>query len=94
MVYPGREHLFGLKSVIYKTPYKNQPEDTDIEGFRLLSHETLSYTLKLDTEGDIRALFMMTPYAYRTSREDRERVLSLSSVTTEVEFIIDVYEKL
>ena len=37
---------------------------------------------------------MMTPYAYRTSREDRERVLSLSSVTTEVEFIIDVYEKL
>ena len=94
MVYPGREHLFGLKSVIYRTPYKNQPEDKDIEGFRLLSHETLSYTLKLDTEGDIRALFMMTPYAYRTSREDRERVLSLSSVTTEVEFIIDVYEKL
>ena len=94
MVYPGREHLFGLKSVIYKTPYKNEPEDVGLDGFKLLSHETLSYTLKLNTEGDIRALFMMTPYAYRTSREDRERVLSLSEVTTEVEFVIDVYEKI
>lgn len=94
MVYPGREHLFGLKSVIYKTPYKNEPEEAQLDGFKLLSHETLSYTLKLNTEGDIRALFMMTPYAYRTSREDRERVLSLSEVTTEVEFVIDVYEKI
>ncbi len=94
MVYPGREHLFGLKSVIYKTPYKNEPEEVGLDGFKLLSHETLSYTVKLNTEGDIRALFMMTPYAYRTSREDRERVLSLSEVTTEVEFVIDVYEKI
>lgn len=94
MVYPGREHLFGLKSLIYRKPYKNEPEDTSIDGFKLISHETISYTLKLDTEGDVRALFMMTPYAYRTSREDRERVLSLSEVTTEVEFIIDVYEKI
>ena len=94
MVYPGREHLFGLKSVIYKTPYKNEPEEVGLDGFKLLSHETLSYTLKLNTEGDIRALFMMTPYAYRTSHEDRERVLSLSEVTTEVEFVIDVYEKI
>ena len=94
MVYPGREHLYGLKSVIYKTPYKNEPEDVGLDGFKLLSHETLSYDLKLDTNGDVRALFMMTPYAYRTSREDRERVLSLSEVTTEVEFVIDVYEKI
>lgn len=94
MVYPGREHLFGLKSVIYKTPYKNEPEEMGLDGFELLSHETLSYTLKLDTEGDVRALFMMTPYAYRTPREDRERVLSLSEVATDVEFVIDVYKKL
>lgn len=94
MVYPGREHLFGLKSVIYKTPYKNEPQDTELTGFRLVSHEGLSYALKLDTSEDIRSLFMMTPYAYRTSKEDRERVLSLSEVTTDVEFVIDVYEKL
>lgn len=94
MVYPGREHLFGLKSIIYKTPYKNEPQDTAIDGFRLISHGLLTYEIKLDTKDDIRSLFMMTPYAYRTSREDRERVLSLSEVFTEVEFVIDVYEKI
>ena len=48
----------------------------------------------MDTPEAIRSLFMMTPYAYRTSSEDRERVLSLSEVSTEVEFMIDVYEKI
>ncbi len=94
MAYPGVDHLYGLKSVIYKVPYKNQPEESAIEGFNLLSHETVKYTLKLNTAEDISALFMMTPYAYRTSREDRERVLSLSEVTTDVEFVIDAYEKI
>lgn len=94
MVYPGRDHLFGLKSLIYKTPYKNEPQDTTLDGFKLLSHDTLSYVIRLDNGDAIRSLFMMTPYAYRTSREDRERVLSLSEVSTEVEFIIDVYEKI
>ena len=94
MVYPWVEHLFGLKALIYKTPYKNEPEDTSIEGFRLVSHEILRYEIKLDTPEDIRSLFMMTPYAYRTSKGDRERVLSLAEVTTEVEFALDVYEKI
>ena len=94
MAYPGADHLFGLKSVIYKTPYKNEHEDTVLDGFKLLSHDTLAYRIKLATKEDIHALFMMTPYAYRTSREDRERVLSLNEISTEVEFIIDVYEKI
>ena len=94
MVYPGSDHLFGLKSIIYKTPYKNQPQDTDIDGFKHLLHERLSYRISMDTPEAIRSLFMMTPYAYRTSSEDRERVLSLSEVSTEVEFMIDVYEKI
>ena len=94
MVYPGPMHLFGLKSLIYKTPYKNEPGETALDGFRLSSHEVLSYSITLDTAEDVRSLFMMTPYAYRTPKEDKERVLSLSSVTTEIEFIIDVYEKI
>ena len=94
MVYPGPMHLYGLKSLIYKTPYKNEPAEAVLDGFTLFSHETLSYEIDLDTPEDIRALFMMTPYAYRTSKEDRERVLALASVKTEIEFIIDVYEKI
>ena len=94
MVYPGTDHLFGLKSVIYKTPYKNEPEEPVLDGFVLSSHEVLRYDISLDTREDVSSLFMMTPYAYRTPKEDRERVLSLESVRTEVEFVIDVFEKL
>lgn len=93
MVYPGENHLFGLKSVIYKTPYKNEHTDTAIDGLTLLSYEELRYDIRLDTAEDVRALFMMTPYAYRTGREDRERVLALSSLVTEAEFCIAVYKK-
>ena len=94
MAYPGVEHLFGLKSAIYKTPYKNEPQDTAIEDFAILSHEELRYSIDLPDTESVRALFMMTPYAYRTGREDRERVLALSSITTDVDFHITVYEKL
>ena len=94
MAYPGPDHLYGLKSLIYKTPYKNVPEATEIDGFRLTSHETLRYEITLDTPEAVASLFMMTPYAYRTPKEDKERVLSLPGVTTEIEFIIDVYEKI
>ena len=94
MAIPGENHLFGLKSATYKTPYKNEVQDSYIEGFELVRTERISYTLTLDSSEKIRSLFMMTPYAYRTRSEDRERVLSLESLVTEVEFVVFVYKKL
>jgi 23S rRNA (guanine745-N1)-methyltransferase len=68
-------------------------EDTAIEGFRLVSEKELKYTVNLDTGEDIRALFMMTPYAYRTNAQGRERVLSLEKLVTEAHFHILTYER-
>ena len=94
MAIPDVNHLLGLKSALYATPYKNKPESPELEGLDLIATERVQYTLKLKSSEEINALFMMTPYAYRTSREDRARVLALSEVSTEVEFTIDVYEKI
>ena len=94
MVFPDVMHLYGLKAAIYDTPYKNKPEPTELSGFKLVSDEAVGYELCLSEREDIKNLFMMTPYAYRTSAEGRERVLSLSSLTTEVAFRILDYEKL
>ena len=93
MVYPAENHLFSLKEKIYEKPYKNTPENDGLSGFRLLTHERLSYTMHLSEKSEVRALFMMTPYAYRTPREARERVLSLENVSTEADFYINVYER-
>ena len=93
MAIPAEEHLFGLKAQIYDVPYKNAPDDTALEGFTLVSRDELKYTLELNTGDDIRDLFMMTPYAYRTRCQDREKVLSLKSLVTDVHFLILTYRK-
>ncbi len=94
MAYPAEDHLWGLKCAIYKTPYKNKPEGADMDGFKTVSTERLSYKMTLGSPREIRALFMMTPYAYRTPREDRGRVLGMESIITEADFYISVYEKI
>lgn len=93
MAIPGENHLFGLKKATYKTPYKNEVDDSKIDGFELLLTERVAYELSLDTSEKIKSLFMMTPYAYRTKKEDKERVLALSSLKTEIEFVVFVYKK-
>lgn len=92
MVFPDVMHLFGLKEKIYDTPYKNKPEPTELQGFELLSDESLSY--EITVEGDmIKNLFMMTPYAYRTSEANKARLYTNEVITTEVAFRILVYRK-
>ena len=94
MAIPGEMHLFDLKSVIYDTPYKNQVEDTQLDGLELIIDETLTYKFELDTPDKIKSLFMMTPYAYRTKAKDREKVERLSRLNCTADFRIFVYKKL
>ncbi len=93
MAIPAEEHLYGLKAKVYDNPYKNKVEDTHLEGFELVRKKEVKYTIKLDTRQDIQSLFMMTPYAYRTSKEGKERVLSLENLSTDVHFFILTYKK-
>lgn len=93
MVFPDEMHLFSLKCAIYKTPYKNTPAPTELSGFKLLSDEKLEYSITLSSQDEIKSLFMMTPYAYRTSPDDKARLYTRESLTTEVAFRILVYEK-
>ena len=93
MAIVAEEHLFGLKEKIYETPYKNKPEDTAISGLTLISEKDIRYTMDLKRNEDVRALFMMTPYAYRTSSAGREKVLGMQSLLTDAHFKLLVYRK-
>ncbi len=93
MAIPDENHLFGLKTVLYEKPYKNTVEDSKLAGLKLISEEKISYRLLLDSAEKISSLFMMTPYAYRTPREAKERLLSLTNLETDIEFIVFTYEK-
>ena len=93
MAIPGVRHLFGLKAKIYDNPYENEVADTAIDGFTLMRDESLTYTMELSSREDIRSLFMMTPYAYRTGARERDRLLLLETLSVEADFRIFVYKK-
>ncbi len=94
MAIPGARHLFGLKEATYSTPYENEVADKTLSGFELIDEDHLLYGISLESNAEVRDLFMMTPYAYRTRPEDKERVLALPSLETSAEFHVLVYKRL
>lgn len=82
---PAARHLFGLKAVIYEKPYLNEVRPYGIEGFEFLGKDELSYTLKLEAQEQLNALFMMTPYYYKTSPRDSNKVYSYFGTSSVLE---------
>lgn len=93
MVIPGRRHLWELKCAVYDSPYENEVKDYALEGFQFCDRLCTDKTITLLTPGDIRALFAMTPYAYRTGAKERERLQALQQLTTCTQFEVLVYRK-
>lgn len=89
----GKDHLMGLKQAIYDDVYENG-ERADLPE-KLVHVERINSRHEIAVEGqdDIEALFSMTPYYWRTSESDRERLKSLETLETEIEFEINVYKK-
>ena len=90
-VIPDTEHLWELKEKIYDTPYKNPPAETDIEGFAVEEIREVKYTITLPDRESVNDLFMMTPYYYKTGRNDQEKLQKIDSLAVSLEFVIGVY---
>lgn len=90
---PLENHLYQLKKAVYDTPYKNRPESTDLNGFELLNTLEVRREICLESNEDIKNLFMMTPYYYKTSAANQKKLDSLETLTTETEFLILTYKK-
>ena len=89
----GEDHLFGLKKAVYDEPYKNDPRnDLPVTMEHIGSHK-VRFEIELSEREDRMALFAMTPYYYRTSRKDMEKLENAEGLVTEVEFDIEVYKK-
>ena len=91
MVIPGQQHLWGLKEAIYDVPYPNAVRDYALDGFELIQAEYVDSWLKLDNPADIQNLFQMTPYYYKTGREEHARLEQLESLSTQISFEILQY---
>ena len=92
-VFPLEEHLMGLKELLYDKVYQNKPTEPEIPGLQLLKTHYIRETLRLTSPETIDALFKMTPYYYKTSAADQEKLSGLDELTTPIAFGISVYQK-
>ena len=91
-VVAGVRHLFGLKAAIYDEPYENEERRDSIDGFVLDDIIEVRQTSTISKE-HIFPLFTMTPYYFRTGERDKDKLLSLDSLTTEIAADILIYRK-
>ncbi len=91
-VTPDVKHLFNLKSVLYETPRVNELDPIEIEGFELISEETVTKSLDFVNE-EIYALIKMTPYFYHTPKDRIELVSNINSLNINTEFNVRIYQK-
>lgn len=90
-VIPLEYHLFGLKSLLYDEPILNEIKSTDIAGYRLLDKIDIKYTIEINNNNDIKNLFAMTPYYYKTGKSGHDLLQKTDNLKTQVEFCILIY---
>ena len=91
--FPLERHLWRLKEAVYDRPYENEPETSDPEGFELLDHQEIRGSVRIVGGENIQNAFAMTPYYYKTSAGDQEKLKALSELETEIEFGILTYRR-
>ncbi len=90
-VVAGENHLFELKEILYDTPYKNDEEPPKTEFLTLKEKRKVTRKIRLSSKEDIDALFKMTPYYYRTSDRDKEKLSSFNELDVTVDFCVFIY---
>ena len=91
-VIPDARHLWGLKRVLYDTPYENVVAPYEVEGFSFVAKTCVSFDIYLKNQGEIQSLYRMTPYYYRTARNGNLDLEKWEDLHTEAAFQILVYQ--
>lgn len=92
-VIPGEMHLFEMKQIVYDKPYKNDEKAPESKLLTLTGREKVSQKVTISGD-DLRELFSMTPYFYRTRDEFKARLDKIDETELTVEFVILCYEKI
>ena len=93
VAYAGEEHLLGLKEAIYENARVNDGRADLPTDMTFVEETRVKYSVTLDSTEKILNLFAMTPYYWKTSVSDAEKLKNLDRLTTDVDIIIAVYRK-
>jgi len=90
---PLERHLWSLKAAVYDRPYENDVPDPALEGFVLKESRDIETVIRLETQEDVRNLFRMTPYWYKTGAADQAKLERIERLDTELAVRLLTYEK-
>lgn len=86
-------HLIELKQAVYDNAYLNEVDNSDIDGFKMIDSVITKQKIHILGE-NIKNLFLMTPYYYKTSQKDQQKLESLKELDTTIEVMTAIYKKL
>lgn len=89
---PAPRHLFAMKEILYDTPYENEDKTVEYEGLKFVQRFTADRVCTLENE-DLKKLFSMTPYFWKSGRESAVRLERIESLSVEFSFYVHVYIK-
>ncbi len=93
VVYAGSTHLLGLKRTIYESTRENDGRADMPKNMRHLESIRVSFDITVEGQESIQSLFAMTPYYWRTSQKDSEKLKKTDRLDTAVDMIIALYIK-
>lgn len=91
---PGEYHLWELKCLVYDQPYTNEVKHTEYEGFEFVERVPVKKKIELFDNLQIRNLFSMTPYYWKTGIDGSLRVKECQHLKTQIHFDFLVYRKI
>lgn len=93
-VLAGREHLLGLRELIYpEVRQKPQQAPGEYLGFRLVEAQTLEFDISLTCGDQVQQLLAMTPHYWRISKEGAQRAAEATGLRDRAQVLFYVYER-
>ena len=92
-VTPAENHLFELKSLIYRQANKHNTAKKPINALNLVTEERISYSMEFNNSDDIINLLAMTPFAFKTTDELLSDLKNKTQFSCQADFLIRLYRK-
>ena len=90
-VIPGEYHLYELKEILYDDVYLNTVNEFNDEDIKLINSYNLKYKININNH-DLMNILIMTPYYYKTKKQDKEKLKCVDNLDVTFDFIIQEYE--
>jgi 23S rRNA (guanine745-N1)-methyltransferase len=92
-VTPAEQHLFELKTLIYKQANEHDTSKKPIEKLTLVEEKRLTYPMHFNGSDDVLNLLAMTPFAFKASQALIKQISSMTTFTCQADFVLRLYQK-